>query len=503
MAEFEFPLWLRVSHLINFFLIGLLIRSGWQIIASHPRFYWRDDCGPGTEWIKFTRRVVPPEEGAFMARDDESSLPKWLGLPGEKNIGIGRHWHGLVTGLWLLNGLVYVTLLFATGNWRRIVPTSWEVFPQAFDSLKIYAGFGVPSIEHFQPYDALQQLMYFTVVFIAAPLMILTGPVMSPAVIGRYPWYPKLFGGRQAARSIHFLGMAFISFFIVMHVALVFIVHRDHNVTHMVFGDYDPARVAQATTIMLLVIAAVMAAWVAISYLSLIDPRRTQKIMFALTEPQRRLTVNRMRSRTRRLSTYTEADISPYHWSNGRHPTPEESPEWCDLAQDGFADYVLEIHGSHPVRVTFDEIRALPQQSQIAMHTCMQGWTGIAKWKGPKVMDLMSLAGPVPDDANYLLVTSFGYAQKMHGDKPLEPYYSCIPIADCQEDESIFAWEMNDKPLPWTFGAPLRIRIESIHGYKMVKYIRSLEWVHDYRSFGDGMGGTREDSAYQLINARI
>jgi DMSO/TMAO reductase YedYZ molybdopterin-dependent catalytic subunit len=155
------------------------------------------------------------------------------------------------------------------------------------------------------------------------------------------------------------------------------------------------------------------------------------------------------------------------------------------------------------VRVTFDELKALPQQEQIAMHTCMQGWTGIAKWKGPKVMDVMALAGERPADGNYLLVTSFGLAQKMHGDKPLEPYYTCIPLADCLEDESIFAWSMNDKPLPYTFGAPLRIRVESIHGYKMVKYIRSLEWIADYTTIGDGMGGTREDSGYQVINARI
>ncbi len=503
MNALDFPLWLRANHLINFFLIGLLIRSGWQVIATHPRLYWKNDCGPGTEWLKFTRRVVPAQEGAFMARDDESSLPSWLALPGGKNIGLGRHWHGMVSMLWVLNGVIYVTLLFATGYWRRIVPTSWSVFGEAWESLKIYAGFGVPSIEHFQPYDALQQLTYFTVVFIAAPLMMATGPVMSPAVIGRFPWYPKIFGGRQAARSIHFLGMAFLTFFVVMHVALVLLVHRDHNVTHMVFGVYDPARVAQATTILLLVTALVVAAWVAISYLSLVDIRKTQKLLFAINEPVRRLTVNRMRSRTRRLGTYTEADISPYHWSNGRHPTQEESPEWHALAQDDFRDFVLTIDGDTPVRVTFDELKALPQQSQIAMHTCMQGWTGIAKWRGPKVMDVMALAGPVPDDARYLLVTSFGLAQKMHDGRTLEPYYSCIPIEDCREDESIFAWEMNDKPLPHTFGAPLRLRVESIHGYKMVKYVRSLEWVDDYTKYGDGMGGTREDSGYQVINARI
>ncbi|HQR78634.1 MAG TPA: cytochrome b/b6 domain-containing protein [Actinomycetota bacterium] len=502
-AEFGFPLWLRATHLINFFLIVLLIRSGWQIIATHPRFYWRNDCGPGTEWIKFTKRVVPPEEGAYTAHDDESEPPSWLTLPGGRNPGLGRHWHGLITALWVLNGLVYVTLLFATGNWRRIVPTSGDVFPQAWESLKIYAGFGIPDIEHFNPYDPLQSLMYFVVVFVAAPLMMLTGPCMSPAVIGQYPWLPKLFGGRQAARSIHFLGMAFLTFFIVMHVSLVFLVHRPHNVTNMVFGGYDPARVAQATTVMLIVILVSVVAWIAISYLSLVDKRRTQIFLNHLTEPLRKHTINKMQSRTRRLGTYSEKDISPYHWTNGRYPTPQESPEWTRLAQDDFADYVLEIKGTNTVMVAFEQIKALPQQTQISLHACMQGWTGIAKWTGPKVMDLMALSGPPPAGAKYLLVTSFGLAQHMHDHRPLEPFYSCIPIDACREDESIFAWEMNDKPLPYTFGAPLRIRIESYVGYKMVKYIRSLEWVDDYRRYGDGMGGTREDSGYQLINARI
>lgn len=500
----DFPFWLRASHLINFFLIGLLIRSGWQIIATHPRFYWKNDCGPGTEWIKFTKRVVPPEEGAFMARDDESELPSWLALPGGKNIGLGRHWHGLVTMLWVLNGLLYVILLFATGLWRRIIPTSWDVFPAALHEIWTYLHLQVPPVTEYAPYGAAQQLAYTTLIFIVAPLMIATGPIMSPAVIGRYPWYPKIFGGRQAGRSIHFLGMCFILVFIVIHLALVFLVYPKHNFVHMVFGTDQYDRWGVALAIILVTIALVVAAWLAISYLSLVDIRKTQKFLFSIMEPVRRVTVNKMKSRTRQLGTYTEKDISPYHWSNGRYPTPDESPEWTELAQNEFRDYVLEINTpTGVVKVPFEQIKELPQQTQIAMHTCMQGWTGIAKWRGPKVMDLMALAGERPADAKYLMVTSFGLAQKMHGGRPLEPYYSCIPLEDCMEDESIFAWEMNDKPLPYTFGAPMRIRIESIHGYKMVKYVRSLEWIDDYTKYGDGMGGTREDSGYQVINARI
>ena len=67
--------------------------------------------------------------------------------------------------------------------------------------------FQIPPDSAFHPYDALQQLTYAAVVFLVAPLMILTGLCMSPALIARFPWYPTLFGGRQAARSLHFIGL--------------------------------------------------------------------------------------------------------------------------------------------------------------------------------------------------------------------------------------------------------------------------------------------------------
>ena len=176
--------------------------------------------------------------------------------------------------------MIYVTLLFATGQWRRIVPTSWEIFPEAWHSLTIYAGFQVPSIEHFQPYDALQKLMYFTVVFIVAPLMIATGPIMSPAFCGRFP------GLRQAVpqppdRPLHpLLGHAFYCVFTVMHVALVFIVHPQYNIAHMMlnksYNEIDAAQFAQAVTMLIVGVVAAVALWLGASYWSLRDLRFTQ-----------------------------------------------------------------------------------------------------------------------------------------------------------------------------------------------------------------------------------
>ena len=114
-------------------------------------------------------------------------LRKWFSLPGGKKIGIGRRWHGVTNFLWIINGLIYVALLFGTGQWRRLVPTSWDVFGDAWESMRTYLSLSLPPVEQFQPYDALQQLMYAFIVLVVAPMMILTGIAMSPAVVSRFP----------------------------------------------------------------------------------------------------------------------------------------------------------------------------------------------------------------------------------------------------------------------------------------------------------------------------
>ncbi len=504
-AQWGFPWWLQVTHFLNFLFIGLLVRSGWEILASHPRLYWRGDCGPGTEWLKFTRDEVPAEVGAFTARDDQRNLHPLISLPGRAKIGLGRAWHGIVTILWVLNGVVYVVLLFGTGQWRRLLPTSWEIFPRAWESLKVYAGFGVPSIEHFQPYDPLQQLMYSFIVFVVAPLMILTGPVMSPAVVGRYPWWARLFGGRQAARSIHFIGMVVFIGFTLMHVALVFTVHPGHNLVHMMMGkEYDPALVGQAVTRVVAGVVVVVAVWIAASYLSLLDVRKTQRVLYGLQKPVKRLLLEPLTSHQRRKRVFTEQDISPFHWVNTRPPDLRQSPEWVALRDRGFCDYRLEVGGlvAEPRSFSLEDLKSLGTQSQITLHTCMQGWTGIAKWTGVPLRAVLTEVEPLPD-ANYVMVESFGLAQQMHDGRPLEPYYTVLTKAMAMEDETILAWDMNDEPLPEIYGAPLRLRTESMHGYKMVKWVRSVSWIRDYREVGDGMGGTREDSGYQDMDARI
>ena len=107
------------------------------------------------------------------------------------------------------------------------------------------------------------------------------------------------------------------------------------------------------------------------------------------------------------------------------------------------------------------------------------------------------------EGANFVMIESFGTAQHMHDGRPVEPYYTVLTKAMAMEDETILAWGMNGGPLPDMYGAPLRLRTESMHGYKMVKWVRSVSWIRHYSEVGDGMGGTREDSGYQDMDARI
>jgi thiosulfate reductase cytochrome b subunit len=138
--------------------------------------------------VKFTRKEVPVgKDVIYTAREDEVSVSPWLALPGRKNLGLGRHWHGVSSTLWLLTGLTYILLLFATGEWQRLAPTSWDIVPRAWRSLLTYLSLQAPPLSDFQPYDALQQLAYAFVVFIVAPLMIATGAAMSPAIAATAP----------------------------------------------------------------------------------------------------------------------------------------------------------------------------------------------------------------------------------------------------------------------------------------------------------------------------
>ncbi|AMS07297.1 oxidoreductase [Acidipropionibacterium acidipropionici] len=482
--------------------------SGIEMLSSLPRLWWRNECAPKTEWLKFTRRELPDEEGVYTSLMDEKSVSPILSLPGRENIGLGRHWHGLSVMLWVLNGIVYVTLLFATGLWRRIIPTSWDVFGEAWESLKTYLSLDVPDISHFQPYDSLQMLGYTFVIFVLAPFLMLTGVAMSPAIRNRFPRLIKLLGGHQGARSLHFICMVLFAGFIVVHVSLVFLVHREHNVIHMVFGggEVTSARAAQALVIVVVTIVAVVVFWIALSYWSLADRARAQRFTAAFTEIGRKIFLNRLRPLGAANTVDTDADVSKFHWTNGLPPTEEESTVWVKARDNNWEGLTItvrdDINDVEKV-LSVDDLKKLPRHSYVATHTCMQGWSATSRWTGVRLTDVMEVLGPRPEGARYLLAESYGLAQKMYDNRPREPFYACIDLDTMAEATSILAYERNGHEIEDYLGGPARTRVESNHGYKHVKWISRLMWIHDFADYGDGRGGTHEDSALQAFNGRI
>ena len=125
-----FPVWLQIQHFANMFFMLFIILAGIQILADHPRLYWRRDCTPGTDWFRFQKPV--PKGRVWTSKDDSVTIPAWLGLPGVRHsIGLARWWHFSVNLLWVMNGILFYVLLFSTEQWRRLVPVTWDVFPAA------------------------------------------------------------------------------------------------------------------------------------------------------------------------------------------------------------------------------------------------------------------------------------------------------------------------------------------------------------------------------------
>ncbi|MGN6733523.1 MAG: molybdopterin-dependent oxidoreductase [Candidatus Binatia bacterium] len=477
-----FPPWLRITHYINFFFLILLIRSGLQVLADHPRLYWNVHCTPGTEWLRFTPLDVPTDR-VWTAKDDSRYLSPWIGLPGYRHtIGMARHWHFLSILFWVTNGLIYVVLLFGTGQWQRLIPASWRVVPDAWAIFVHYATFHLPPELGFYRYNALQQLTYFAVVFVLAPLAILTGPSMSPALTNRFKWYPRLPGNRQIGRSLHFLVMCAFIVFIIGHVAMVTATGLLRNMNHIVLGTNDARPIG--LLLGLLGIGVVLMANGLANWLAWRRPRAVQHVAKAIVTPVMESLLNRAAP----CAEFDPGEISPFLWPNGKVPT---SDEWKKLAANNFSDYRLKIYGlvENPVELSLKDLRAIGAKRHTTLHHCIQGWSGIAEWGGVPMIELIGLVRPKPN-ARVAVFHSFG--EGLEGGL----YYDSHSLANLQHPQSLLAYEMNFKPLGELHGAPLRLRVENQLGFKMVKWIRSIEFVESVARVGEGEGGYNEDHEY-------
>ncbi|MGW6172520.1 cytochrome b/b6 domain-containing protein [Arthrobacter sp. NPDC055138] len=208
-APVGLPAWLGWQHFLNFFFLVLIIRTGLQVRTGtrSPAYWTRNNQG----------------------------LVKTKNKP--TKITLNLWFHLTLDALWVLNGIVFMVLIFATGHWMRIVPTSWDIFPNALSAALQYASLDWPLENGWVNYNALQLLTYFATVFIAAPLAIISGLRTSAAwpkkaAVNKY--YPI-----EAARAIHFPVMIYFVAFIVVHVTLVLATGALRNLNHMYAASDD------------------------------------------------------------------------------------------------------------------------------------------------------------------------------------------------------------------------------------------------------------------------
>jgi sulfoxide reductase catalytic subunit YedY len=478
-----FPLWVRYCHFFNFFFVMLLIRSGLSILMDHPRLYFNDNCTPGTEWIRFTPIEVPRDR-LWTAKDDARYISPLAGTPGYRHtIGVARIWHFIIVHGFIITGIIFAVMLFLTDQWKRLVPTSPLVLKQAWDTWVHYATFNLPPEPNgFYGYNALQQIAYLVSVFGFGVVATLTGIAMSPAVVNRFPWYARIFGGRQSARSIHFLTMLGFLAFLVVHVTLIVMTGFARNMNHIVLGTDDENGLGMMLGF--IGIAVVILSWVAAHLLSWRSPRLLQHALKSVTYPMQLLTLNRLMPQQK----YRESQISPFFWPNGKLPVRED---WKQLESGGFAAFRLKVGGlvDNPVELSLADLERLGETEHITMHHCIQGWSGIAKWGGIPMRTLVDLVRP---KSNAQTVAFFSFGEALYGGH----YYDTQSLENVLKPQCLLASRMNGERLQAVYGAPLRLRVENQLGYKMVKWIERIEFIASEKQLGRGEGGKNEDDEY-------
>jgi DMSO/TMAO reductase YedYZ molybdopterin-dependent catalytic subunit len=191
--------------------------------------------------------------------------------------------------------------------------------------------------------------------------------------------------------------------------------------------------------------------------------------------------------RTALAREFAKADVSPFFRGNGTTDPTEAA--YKAQAAAGFADWKLSVTGlvNTTLSLGLEEIKALPQRTQITRHDCVEGWSAIGEWTGPQLKAILDLAVLKPG-AKYVV---FHCADSLAGG----PYYESIDLVDAYHPQTIIAHMLNGEPLPVRNGAPLRMRIERQLGYKHAKYLTGIEVVASLDKIGKGGGGYWEDRA--------
>ena len=191
---------------------------------------------------------------------------------------------------------------------------------------------------------------------------------------------------------------------------------------------------------------------------------------------------------------YARSDIR-----QSQHPNGSVNPdgdEYLTLARNDFADATLAVTGlvDTPLRLSRDRLMDMPARTQITRHDCVEGWSCIAEWTGVPLGLVLDQARPKPNARYVVFHCHDAIERSLAG--PIY-YYESIAMIDARHPQTILAYGLNGSPLPIANGAPLRVRVERQLGYKMAKYIHTVELVENFASLGRGKGSYWADRGYE------
>lgn len=250
---FRHPGIIRVAHWINAACMAVLIMSGLQIFNAHPALYWGkvstfdapllsmqavDDGQRGVTTILGRGFDTTGILGVSTSQGEasERGFPSWSTLPADQNLATGRRWHFLFAWIFVLNGLVYLAYGLASGQLRfRLVPSRDQI--RHFGaSVWEHLTLRFPEGEEAKRYNVIQKLTYMLVILVLLPVQILAGLAMSPGIDAFTPLILDLFGGRQSARTVHFIVAGLLILFTIVHVILVILSGTWNNMRGMITG---------------------------------------------------------------------------------------------------------------------------------------------------------------------------------------------------------------------------------------------------------------------------
>jgi len=213
----------RLWHWLNAVVIIVMLMSGAMIFNAHPRLYW----------------------GQFGANFDPAWLelpqfPGWATIPSTYDLAGARRWHLAFAWLFGVSTALYLLAALLNGHLKRdLLPSPRELAPaHLWRDIVDHARLRFPTGDAAARYNTLQRLSYGTVVLLLIPLMILSGLAMSPALNAAWPWLLDLFGGRQSARSVHFICAGALLLFILVHILMVLLAGPVNEVRSMVTGRF-------------------------------------------------------------------------------------------------------------------------------------------------------------------------------------------------------------------------------------------------------------------------